>query len=80
MSSQTDIKEILDLLQVKNPSQEAMLVINKTAENLMNIGVSPANKSEFLYILAEKLELMNPKGAYLEAMRYAYDVARDLAE
>lgn len=80
MSNKTDIKEILDLLQVKKPSQEAMLVINEMAERLIKMGVSTANKSEFLYILAEKLELTNPKGAYLEAMTYAYRVASDLAE
>lgn len=76
------MKDIFDALQASkpSPSQEAMFIIKNMADNLLKMGTSPANKSEFLYILAEKLELTNPKGAHLEAMRCAYSVARYLAD
>lgn len=73
-------KQVLNLLQVRTPSKEATLIIKNMTANLARMGVNPANKSEFLYTLAEKLELSNPKGPCLEAMKWAYSIARDLAE
>lgn len=73
-------KQILDLLQVGAPSKKATLIIKNMTIRLARMGVDTTNKSEFMYTLAEKLELKNPKGPCLEAMRWAYKMARALAE
>lgn len=73
-------KQILDLLQIDAPSKKATAIIKNMIVRLARMGVDTTNKSEFLYTLAEKLELKNPKGPCLEAMRWAYKIARNLAE